>query len=178
MIILCGASASGKTEVAKYLQKNFNIKKAITNTTRKIRINERDGIDYYFLTKEEFLKLKEEGSLVESTEYNGNFYGCSKSEVTDDKVVILEPSGVEAFLKLDDPHIVVFYLETSENIRKERMLSRGDDISSVERRLSLDKDHFNEKNFSFKHILINTDNITIEEISSFIMKEYQKVLER
>ena len=58
------------------------------------------------------------------------------------------------------------------------MLSRGDDISSVERRLSLDKDHFNEKNFSFKHILINTDNITIEEISSFIMKEYQKVLER
>ncbi len=178
MIILCGASASGKTEVAKYLQKEFNIKKAITNTTRNMRINEVDGVDYYFLTKEEFLKLKDNDLLVEYTEYNGNFYGCSKKEVRDDKVVILEPSGVNAFLKLNDPHIAIFYLDTSKEIRKERMISRGDDITSVMKRLELDDHHFDKDSFNFPYILINNNTKSIEEIGNYIMKEYQKILEK
>jgi guanylate kinase len=178
MIILCGASASGKTEVAKYLQKKFNIKKAVTNTTRNMRINEVDGVDYYFLTKEEFFKLRDNDLLVEYTEYNGNYYGCSKKEVRDDKVVILEPSGVNSFLKLNDPHIVIFYLETSKEIRKQRMISRGDDINSVNKRLELDDHHFDKNNFLFPYILINTDNISIEDISHKIMEEYNKVLNK
>lgn len=178
MIILCGASASGKTEVAKYLQKEFNIKKAVTNTTRNMRINEVDGVDYYFLTKEEFFKLRDTDLLVEYTEYNGNYYGCSKKEVRDDKVVILEPSGVNSFLKLNDPHIVIFYLETSKDIRKQRMISRGDDIDCVNKRLELDDHHFDKNNFLFPYILINTDNISIEDIGHKIMEEYNKVLKK
>lgn len=178
MIILCGASASGKTEVAKYLQKEFNIKKAVTNTTRNMRINEVDGVDYYFLTKEEFFKLRDNDLMVEYTKYNGNYYGCSKKEVRDDKVVILEPSGVNSFLKLNDPHIVIFYLETSKDIRKQRMISRGDDIDCVNKRLELDDHHFDKNNFLFPYILINTDNISIEDIGHKIMEEYNKVLKK
>ena len=56
MIILCGPSASGKTEVAKLLATKYNIQKAITNTTRPIRVNEVNHVDYHFTSKEEFLK--------------------------------------------------------------------------------------------------------------------------
>lgn len=58
MIILVGASASGKTEVAKMLGKLFQMRKVITHTTRPMRENEKDGVDYYFVTREEFLNLK------------------------------------------------------------------------------------------------------------------------
>ena len=56
MIILVGASASGKTEIAKILYKK-GYKKCVTTTTRQIRPSEVNGIDYHFITKEDFNKL-------------------------------------------------------------------------------------------------------------------------
>ena len=60
MLILIGASASGKTEVAKTLAKKYNITKIVTYTTRAPRINERNGVDYNFVSVEEFAKLTSE----------------------------------------------------------------------------------------------------------------------
>jgi guanylate kinase len=76
MILLVGASASGKTEVAKDLYRLFGIKKAVTHTSRLPRPGEKDGVDYHFVDKETFLKLDSEGKMVENTFYNGNHYGC------------------------------------------------------------------------------------------------------
>ena len=73
MIILVGASASGKTEVAKVLAKTFQMRKVITHTTRPMRENEIDGVDYYFVSREEFISLKKHNFFVETTEYNDNF---------------------------------------------------------------------------------------------------------
>ena len=64
MIILVGASASGKTEVAKYLIKNYGFEKVVTFTTRVKRPSEIDKIDYNFVTKDQFLKLKDENFFV------------------------------------------------------------------------------------------------------------------
>ena len=59
MIILIGPSASGKTEVVKYLVNNYGYTKLVTNTTREKGIGEIDGKDYNFITREDFLsKLK------------------------------------------------------------------------------------------------------------------------
>ena len=57
MIILTGPSASGKTLIAYHLQKKYGIKKAITSTTREKRVNEVNGVDYYFVDKNCFLKM-------------------------------------------------------------------------------------------------------------------------
>ena len=81
MIILYGPSACGKTEVAKLLASSYSIKKVITHTTRSKRVNEVNGVDYYFVTKEEFLSLKEQGAFVETACYNSNLYGSSKKEI-------------------------------------------------------------------------------------------------
>ncbi|MGN1295597.1 MAG: guanylate kinase, partial [Bacilli bacterium] len=89
MIILYGPSACGKTEVAKLLASSYSIKKVITHTTRPKRINEVHGVDYYFVSKDEFIALKEDGAFVETACYNSNFYGSSKKEIQDDKCCIL-----------------------------------------------------------------------------------------
>lgn len=57
VIVLCGAPGSGKTTVRKYLTENFAIEPVLTHTTRPKRIGERDGIDYWFETRETFLKI-------------------------------------------------------------------------------------------------------------------------
>ena len=78
MLILIGPSASGKTEVAKLLAKKYNITKIVTYTTRTPRVNEVNGVDYNFVSVEEFAKLTEENFFVETTYYNSNYYGTAK----------------------------------------------------------------------------------------------------
>ena len=81
MILLVGASASGKTEVAKLLKSLFGIKKAITHTSRKIRPSEKDGVDYFFVTRERFKEAIENEELLEWTEFVGNYYGTPAAYV-------------------------------------------------------------------------------------------------
>ena len=97
MLILVGPSASGKTEVANILIQKYGMKRMITYTTRKIRSGEIDGVSYHFIDKNEFLKMIDNDEFVESTIYNENYYGTRKSDVSKEKIVILEPNGVNAF---------------------------------------------------------------------------------
>ena len=110
MIVLVGASASGKTEVAKLLAEKYGIKKMITTTTRPMRINEINGRDYFFLSKEEFLKKQEEGCFVETTFYNNNFYGSNKDQINKNICIVVDPKGLEAYLNVNNPIIKTFSL--------------------------------------------------------------------
>ena len=75
MVVLAGASASGKTEVAKVLAKTYGITKIVTTTTREKRTGEVDGVDYFFVSKEKFETMILEDKFVEYTLYNGQMYG-------------------------------------------------------------------------------------------------------
>ena len=81
MIVLAGPSASGKTEVAKYLASHFNLTKIITTTTRPMRKGEVNGRDYFFVTIEKFNEMVENDEFVEYTVYNGNMYGSTKDQI-------------------------------------------------------------------------------------------------
>lgn len=175
MIILCGPSACGKTEIAKQLSSKYHINKVVTNTTREMRVKEVNHVDYNFISKDEFLKLKEQGKFVETTLYNNNYYGCLKSEVSDNKVVILEPEGVTNFLKLNKP-IMVVYLFADEKIRIDRMRYRNDKEEDIKKRVDNDRITFSNDNIPFYHYLINTNNITIEEACKKIIDLYQNFL--
>lgn len=176
MIVLVGPSASGKTEAAKLLYSIYGIKKVITHTTRPMRIDEKDDVDYHFVSKEEFLKLKEKNYFIETTLYNGNYYGTSKSEVSDNKVLIVDPNGVKSILSLNDPRIIIFRLNADSTTRFNRMIIRGDSIENIEQRISKDKDVFSEDALSFKSINIDTEKMTLLEISKFIYETYQDEL--
>lgn len=176
MIILSGPSASGKTEVAKILQLNYGIAKVVTHTTRPMRCGERDGIDYHFVSKEEFHRLKEAGSFVETTEYSGNCYGTSKKEIADDKVLIVDPNGMHAFQSLGDPRIVIFRLEAAPEIRFNRMMIRGDELPLIKERLERDVEVFSDAAFTGVKNVIATDFLTIPDVAARVFKIYRETL--
>ena len=172
MIILVGASASGKTEIAKKLFADFAMKKAITHTTRPIRPNETPDVDYHFVDAKTFLEMKEKDLFVETTFYNGNYYGCSKAEVGDEKCIILDPNGVASFLALHDPHVVTFYLKASEEIRRHRMSIRGDEPKAIEGRILNDREAFAEERIPPVDFVIPCDEDSVEELTQKIHSLY------
>lgn len=174
MIILCGASASGKTVTALELQKRYGLTKAITTTTREKRVGETNGVEYFFISKEEFQKRLAENRFVEYSIYNGNYYGCGIDQVADDKVVVLDPNGLHSFKKLKNKNIVTFLLIADEKVRRERMNERGDKQENIEQRISNDIIDFSMDKIGEVDFIVKTNNKTIEETAQIIYENYKK----
>ena len=176
MLLLVGASASGKTEIAKRLKEKYGIVKAITHTTREPRQGEANAVDYFFVNQDAFLRLKEKNSFVETTVYNGNYYGCSKGQISDNKCVVVDPNGLKSFLALGDPTVVTFLLVAPAKTRRERMANRGDAPSSIEKRIASDKVLFAKSNLAATDFTITTEGRSIDEISEDIFQKYESAL--
>ncbi len=174
MIILIGPSASGKTSIAKELIEKHHFKKFITNTTRAMRVGEVNDVDYHFISKEEFLKKEKDNKLIEYTLYNGNLYGTSIEDVSDDKVLIVDINGANKFYEKVKDEVMIFYITCSLDIIKERMISRGDSKESIKARLALDKEYFDISKLHHYDYIINTDNDSIEQIALDVVAKYNK----
>lgn len=83
LIVLSGPSGVGKGTVLKEFINDPELKLglSISMTTRSMRPGEKDGVNYYYVTKEEFLKTRDEGGLLEWAEFVGNYYGTPVAEV-------------------------------------------------------------------------------------------------
>lgn len=178
MILLVGASASGKTEIAKSLLQQFGMKKAITHTSRPMRTNEKEGVDYHFVSEEKFLSLWKSGQLLENIVYNHYHYGCSKQEIADDKCIILDPNGVNTFLASKRPHLVVFYLQCPKEVRQLRMQNRGDSKESIKARLASDDIRFDPKLIQRIDYQIDTSTSSPDVLADRIYSLYQKELKK
>lgn len=176
MIILVGASASGKTEVAKRLKQLFGTKKVVTHTTRSPREGEINHVDYHFVSEEEFNQHKNEGAFVETTLYNGHLYGTSKKEIADDKVLIVDPQGLVHFKSLNDPRIVAFFMDASRRTRRHRMIQRGDDPKAANERITTDDEKFNLRTVTNYDFIIDAETQTIQEVACRVYELYaQKI---
>lgn len=178
MLVLSGASASGKTEVAHVIAKKYGLSRVITVTTREKRVGEQDGIDYFFVTKEQFKELIEKDQLVEYTIYNTNYYGSKKDQITDNKILVIEAEGLKKYISLGNPSIITFALLSDDSIRKERMINRGDKMEDIERRLKNDKVVFSKENLEGINYFIQNVNKTLEEVADEIYDKYLKELNR
>ena len=176
MIVLTGASASGKTVTALDLQKRYGLVKAITTTTREKRVGETDGVEYFFVSKDEFQKRLKENKFVEYSLYNGNYYGCGVDQISDNKIVVLDPNGLHSFLKLKNKNVVSFLLIANEETRKARMISRGDKEENVFARIENDIVDFSLEKIGKVDFVINTENQSIEETSDIIYRLYKQKL--
>ena len=174
MIVLAGASASGKTEVAKLLASKYGITKVITTTTREIRINEVNGRDYFFVTKEQFNEMLKDNKFVEYTNYNSNFYGSTKDQIADNTCIVIDPIGLKAYINLNDKNIVTFFLDSSEEIRYKRMLERGDKLENALSRIENDRTAFSKEAIPEVDYHIDSENFTIEEVCETVYNIYQK----
>ena len=95
MLLLVGKMASGKDTLKKELI-NMGMESIVTYTTRPPRPDEINGISYHFISKEEFLQKEKQGFFAETTSYDvatGDtwYYGSALDDLTDDKVIIVNP---------------------------------------------------------------------------------------
>lgn len=106
LLVLSGPSGSGKDTLMRHLvQRCPEIRLSVSATTRERRPAEQEGIDYYYLSKEEFERRIQQGDLLEYTHYCGNFYGTLKSEV-------------DGRLAKGEPVALVIEVEGAANIKR------------------------------------------------------------
>jgi guanylate kinase len=174
ILVLSGPSGSGKTSVAREVCDELGDKAyfSISTTTRPMREGEKNGVDYFFVSKEEFLKDVEEGYFLEWAEVHGNFYGTSKRQIDEalkqGKIVFLDidVQGHEAVRKAY-PDIVtsVFITTKNKHILIERLKKRGTETEdSLEVRL-INALHEMKKIPEYDYLLINDD---FEESKNFV----------
>ena len=149
IIVLVGKTASGKTTVANELCKNHGYKRIITYTTRPMRENEVQDVDYHFISDEQFNEMVENNEFTEYKRYNTAHgvwsYGSvitSEQELSDDcYVIILTPQGLRDLSKKMSRYIA-FYLNVSFKSQLERLKKRADEEQQIIKRLKNDAKDF------------------------------------
>lgn len=176
MIVCVGASASGKTELAKNLYHHYGYKKCVTTTTREKRIGEKDDIDYHFLTKEQFETLMKHEGFFEVSIYNQTYYGIQKKDVSKEGIIIVDPNGANTLINQLENDVFVVYVKASEEIRRQRMHHRLDDPKLIEKRIENDRLVFKEENISRIDMILNNDQEHIEALAKKVHLAYQKYM--
>lgn len=181
--ILCGKSGCGKDTLLNELKKEGYIP-LVSTTSRPMREGETQGVEYNFISKDEFKKRIANDEFIEyrvyETKVNGIsdtwYYGIPKQEFAKDKeyVVILDVGGTKDFLKeFGKSNILVCYIETDDKLREERAKLRGSfDQSQWNRRLINDNFQFAPDVMEeIADIHIENNDLSVEELkSSFINK--------
>lgn len=132
-VIFCAPSGAGKTTIVRYLLRKIRkLEFSISATTRKPRTGEVDGVDYHFLTREDFQKKIDQDQILEWQEvYQGAFYGTLQSEV--DRIwekgnhVIFDvdvKGGVNLKQKLGDQALAIFVKVENTDILRQRLEAR------------------------------------------------------
>lgn len=139
ILLLIGASGSGKSTVARYLCEQYGLRQIDSYTTRPPRYRGESG--HIFITDEEFDQLQD---FVGYTLYNGHRYGATAQQVEENDIYVIDPAGVEFFRTAyhGDKQVFVVELIVDEEERKRRMLERGDGESKTAERISYDADMF------------------------------------
>ena len=170
LLIVSGPAGSGKNTVCERLMaSNNNIVRAITTTTRQARSGEKDGVDYHFLSVEDFEKGIVNGDFYEWAKVHGRYYGTGKKEVLDklasgsDVILIIDVQGAKTWGEVasKDELIAsrlhsVFIRPESLDVIRERMTLRGDEQSDIEKRLQTAKEELAHEKYFEKTIVSPT----------------------
>lgn len=177
LIVVSGPSGSGKTSLARALeQKIANIYFSISSTTRKMRDGEKDGIDYFFLSKEEFLRQIENGDFLEWAEVHGNFYGTSfvpiEKALGEGKTIVLD-IDVQGHRSVRERYgesaTSIFITTKNLAVLKDRLKNRGTDSGEVIDQRILNAFHELKYLNEYDYILINDDfEETLEALSDIV----------
>ncbi len=177
MIILSSPSGAGKTTLVKKISKNKNFVVSISHTTRMPRPNEKDGRDYYFISKNNFKKLIKKKEFLEHAKVFDNYYGSSKkivkNELKNGKNIIfdIDWQGTRQIRnkKLNFKLLTIFILPPSKKELINRLIKRENkNIKTVKKRMKeFKKDLMKWKEYDY--VVINDDlNLCYKKIMHLI----------
>jgi len=179
VIVLSGPSGVGKSTICKQiLERVENVYLSISTTTRMKKIGEQDGVDYFFVSRDEFEKQKKAGNFLEYAEVFGNFYGTPRDKLekalNEGKTVLLEidVQGAQQVKKIIPDARMIFILPPEHKELKNRITGRGrDDEQDVKKRLAgADAEIAASEFFDYKVVNDKLEN-AVEEVLQIIKKE-------
>ncbi len=180
--VLSGPSGAGKTTLVDMLCKEFDcIERSISFTTRAPRASEREGIDYNFITKEEFEEKIEKGDFLEYAKVFDHYYGTSKSfvEAQKDKgkhvILVIDTQGAMQLMGSYDASFVFVSPPSIEILRMRMLLRNSETETTIEQRLSWAKKEM-ELSFRYDYLVLNQDlKDAYQVLKSILIAEEHKI---
>ena len=183
LISISGPSGAGKGSVlAKVKEMDPSFGTSVSVTTREPREGEKEGVDYFFKSKEEFTQMIEEGEIIEYDEFVGNYYGTptvalqEMSEEGTDVLLDLTIAGSMALKENFEQSVTIFLLPPSLEELENRLKGRGTESEEmIKARLEVAK---NEIGFvgNFDYVVVNDDiDEAAKKIYSIITSEKCRV---
>ena len=182
-LIILGPSGVGKDTIINMFLKKYPeiFYKLVSFTTRKIREGEKEGKDYFYITKEKFQEKKNENKLIGIQEYNDNFYASDKSKLDElmnkgEKIIILNyniETANKVKVELDFNCIAI--LPPSEDELRNRLKHRGTKPEEMEKRMKnslKEMKLINEANYIQFRVVNDEKDICFKKIENHIKKLY------
>ena len=183
LLILSSPSGAGKTTLTKKIQQKYqNFKISVSHTTRSPRENEIDGVDYHFVSDDEFNKLVNNKSFYEYAKIFDKYYGTSKKNVDklikkNDIIFDIDWQGTKQLSKFKNLNLVKIFLTTNnkQELRKRLIKRNQNSTEEVEKRFEAfeeDIKHWDD----YDYILINQNlEVCFKQIENIIMLEKKKL---
>jgi guanylate kinase len=162
--VVSGPSGAGKgTLIAAALKRRPDIVLTVSATTRPARAGERDGVDYSFIARSDFVALRERGAFLEWAEVYGNYYGTLRAQVDEalavgrDVIVEVDIQGAESIKRAMPEAVLVFVEPPSMEDLASRLRGRGtEQAEDLGRRIEAAYEEVKVKG-TYDHIVINDD---------------------
>jgi guanylate kinase len=173
VLVITGPSGVGKGTLIRLLLDRFpQMKLSVSATTRAPRPGEADGVDYHFLTPEEFQQHVDNAEFLEWAEYAGNRYGTLKSELERDAhplVLEIEVQGARQVRERVPDATSVFIMPPSDEALRTRLVGRGSDSpEQIERRLAVAREELAAQE-DFDYVVVNDDlDAAVEKLSRLV----------
>ena len=178
IIAIMGKAGSGKDLLCRTLLKEPEFEDAvpiISCTTRPIRDNECNGINYHFLTVDEFTEQVLSGDIIEATMFNNWFYGTSTNNLNSEKlnIGVFNPEAISILRNNENINLTVIYVEADDKDRLLRQLNREDnpDCHEIIRRFGTDEIDFAEEiidHVSPDLFILNNNGADIHQIAKTV----------
>jgi guanylate kinase len=179
VFVITGPSGVGKGTLIRGLMERLpELELSVSATTRAPRAGERDGVDYHFLTREEFERRVAAGEFVEHADYAGRSYGTLRSELEQrvrggaPVVLEIEVQGARQVRRSLPEAVQVFIAPPSLDALRTRLIGRGtDDPEEVERRLRVAAEELTAQP-EFAHVVVN-DRLqdALEQLTAVVAAE-------
>jgi len=180
MVILSSPSGAGKTTLTKKIQQKYqNIKISVSHTTRKPRSNEVEGIDYFFVSHEEFEKKILNDEFYEHAKIFDNFYGTSKNSVNillkknNDILFDVDWQGTQQLNKFKELKLIkIFLVPPNKEELEKRLVQRNQDKEDVikKRLKAYEDDIFHWSDYDYVIINDNLDHC-FKQIEKIIIEK-------